>query len=570
MSTSSSNARKSTKYRILTQAELVSELQLKLLLYKNELKMILSNLKKCIPDPNILKRYKFTQNLLKFKNSEFIKIILLNQNFINLFYQYKLTKGDRFKSINDNISIFTKIIRIDVLHNILFNARYIDKLYHIIDEIKFMNVYLLYTNSKKNIPNYDEIIISQPDFFFDCVDDNNLIRSFGINMSYIGPVYINTDKITDSSVYELEERNHFHNGNSNFNYPNVIIDYNEQFRTSSDTALILDQYKDNILSESQFITLNRIFKVETNDSVYYIQILFNSSKQVYFIFIFEYFNTYSELLIKIPDINANVGRYITNMNCPVYVCMAYRDIQLETSRVNEKIFISDRRFFYKKYIYYGNYLTTSNLYRRQNILSLLFFIYGIILKHYETLYETNEHGMEFNEFFICKLHNATNFTHKQCPYCKLGYKIAKRGLNQPENININNLNTENLNIYTKLIENKDLYLLNNEYTLAEMNYKNPDQLEQIHSFYKHYLNPSTSKLDEIVYERVKETTEPHKITIAYQIMFETNFIHDLVEDCQNNPNKNYLNMPYITEMEEYTLEMKKELLRKYYMIYNII
>jgi len=195
------------------------------------------------------------------------------------------------------------------------------------------------------------------------------------------------------------------------------------------------------------------------------------------------------------------------------------------------------------------------------ILYLLFYIYGLILRNIELIYDKNSFGMELNEYFVLRLDNATDIPHKHCPYCKIGFKLAKSYLPSNNNEVYNITNSLNLNTFKNIIANRDIYYLNNQYTFANLNYSNSSLLSNIHSYYIHYFNPSLTHLDTFIKNKLQSTNQT---TIAYNILFNSNFDENIIVDLQRYIPKHLLNKSIVVEFQNYTKETKSEKIKEHY------
>lgn len=523
----------------------------KLKVNRRQLSEIIDNLKFVLYTEKEIK--KFINNILQLENQEIILQICENVKLIELFNDK--VDFDLFMIIKSNQKPFIELLKIKQLKDYFIQD--FDMFEEIIKKYGIKHIIYFYNESKKNIPNFQVIFKDNLDLFYECLLDKHFIKSFGVNTSTLSSIYINSDTLKDNDLIELDPKNYFINNNQNFKFPNVIVDYNND--EGRDIALILDTYKEQILEKIKDITMNRVYKIEQSGKVYYIQITFNSIDKKYLIFIFEFFQNYDILIANKPFIKDIYAEYLQLMNTPIYVCIAYRDIELNETNSNEKIFIENKLVYYKQYRYYGNFLTTSTQYRRQNILYLLFYIYGLILRNIELIYEKNTSGMELSEYYVLRLDNATDIPHKNCPYCKMGFKLAKSFL--PDNNNGNITNSVNLNTFKNIIANRDIYYLNNQYTLANLNYSNSSLLTNIHSYYIHYLNPSNRQLDIYVKNKLETTNQT---TIAYNIVFNSNFDENIIQDLQRYQPKHLLNKDILPDFQNYTKEIKAEKIKEHY------
>ena len=523
-------------------------------LSREELGDIINNLKYVLNTEKEIQ--KFIRYILRIENKDVIILICKNVKLIELFNDK--VDIDLLMIIKRNHKVFIEFLKIKQLQNILIND--FDIVEDIIKKYSIKHILYFYNESKKNIPNFDEKFNNDNlDLFYTCLLDKYFINSFGVNTLNVNPIYINSNNISDNDNIEIDPKNYFMNNNQNFKFPNVIVDYNND--EGRDVALILDTYKEQILEKIKDITMNRVYKIEQSGKVYYIQITFNSIDKKYLIFIFEYFENYDQLILFKPPLKDIYAEYLQLMNTPIYVCIAYRDIELNETNSNEKIFVQDKLIFYKEYRYYGNFLTTSTQYRHQYILYLLFYIYGLILRNIELIYDKNSFGMELNEYFVLRLDNATDIPHKHCPYCKIGFKLAKSYLPSNNNEVYNITNSLNLNTFKNIIANRDIYYLNNQYTLANLNYSNSNLLSNIHSYYIHYFNPSLTHLDTFIKNKLQSTNQT---TIAYNIVFNSNFDENIIVDLQRYIPKHLLNKDIVIEFQNYTKESKSEKIKEHY------
>jgi len=188
--------------------------------------------------------------------------------------------------------------------------------------------------------------------------------------------------------------------------------------------------------------------------------------------------------------------------------------------------------------YYGNYLITSNAYRRQNFLSILYLIYGIIMKEVECIYDFNDKRVEYAKFIILQLYNATGFSHEKCPYCQLGYRIAKKGAYDSNQQYLTNYNQQT---QQKIIQNKDIYRLTDEYYLKNINVRNADN--KIHSIASHYFNPSHRELDIDILHKIKKSGTDK---LGNQLVLDNNqeLVKRIRDDLSSLINKRFIIMDY--------------------------
>jgi len=115
--------------------------------------------------------------------------------------------------------------------------------------------------------------------------------------------------------------------------------------------------------------------------------------------------------------------------------------------------------------------------------------------------------------------------------------------------------------YQNIISNCDIYYLNNEYTLANLNYENSRLLSNIHSYYIHYLNPSLRELDTLVRYKLERTSNT---TIAYNIVINSNFTENISYDLENYQQKHLLNKEVNDVFQNYTKEIKEDKIKEHY------
>lgn len=359
----------------------------------------------------------------------------------------------------------------------------------------------------------------------------------------------------------------------NKKFPNIICDLSEVERRTN----IMKEYLSNIIlpyvknGYDNYIHLNRIYRFTTNGRTFIIQILFKSITEgdweddpinEYYIFIFECFKNVDIMLSTIDStfhhkIKGSI-EFLRQLNEEIYVLVTYRDIVCEQDinmmrRHNKyKLFLNESGLSQKYLKYYGNYLITSNAYRRQNFLSILYLIYGLIMREVECIYDVNEKGIEYANFIILQLYNATGFSHKKCPYCQLGYRLAKKG---PYNSNNQYLTNYNEETQQKIIQNKDIYRLTDEYYLKNINVRNANK---IHSIESHYFNPSQRQLDTYTLQKIEEAG-PDKL--GNQLVLENNqeFVERICNDLRSLNNKRFIITDYYELLNEldYLIEYTK-------------
>lgn len=490
---------------------------------------------------------KFINKLFEIKNFEIIKLILEQQNIINIYYLYFDTS--HIRKINRYQDEFIIVLKNPTLFEFIsYNL-------NVISELPYFLIF--HNKCKLLIPNIDVIIYSNPRLFLQFYKDKQLSDIMSTEEgSFADPIHINTSTYTDMDPQPIEEQNFFNNHNGNVKYPNVIFDLHQDEYIAS----LLIEYKSKILKNIRELTMNRIYCCKTDEGVFYIQILFNDNKKIYHIFIFEFFENYHSLKSKFNfNVDSLIEKFLLLINKPVYVCVAYRDITIALTKGSEKIFVEKNKVFYKEYKYYGNYLMTSSVYQKKNILSLLFLLYGLVLNEIECINIVNQFGMAYNELFVCKLINATKFRHKDCPYCKLGFRLSKMTIPSNRYRQITNLELYKQETKKLIQNNKRLYYINNDFVLENLNKYRPEQ-RLIGDEEEHYLNPSLHNLFDTVYDKMK-TSRP---SLAKKIVFETDLLDNISRDIDRLPNKHLLNSLYMDKMNNFKQKQKEELILEYY------
>lgn len=504
---------------------------------------------------------KFYDKLFSIENKQIIKLILdtklLNESLIPFFY--KQITINNISNINRFQNEFILILN----HNVLLQLL----LYDLNIDDHLQSFYIFYNQCKLLIPNIDETINSNPKLYFKFYKDKQINKIMSIDKDLDDePIYLNTNTDTDMDPQPIEPENYFKNLNGNVKYPNVIFDlHQDEF-----IASLLREYKFEILANIGEITLNRLYRCNTDERVFYIQILFNDTKKIYHIFIFEYFENYQSLKSKFNfNTHKLIEQYLLLIQKPVYVCVAYRDITIGTTKATEKIFVEKDKIFYKEYKYFGNYLRTSSVYQGNNILSILFLLYGLILNDIECINTNNRFGIQYNELFICKLYDATGFSHTKCPYCKLGFRLAKMKIPSNRYNQITNLDLYKPETNKLIQNNESLYYINNNFVLENLNKYRPEH-RQIGDTHKHYLNPSLHNLFDTVYKKMEQS----RPSLARKIIFETDILDNIRRDIEKLPiqSKHLLNSSQKIKkfINDFNNEKKLELIKKYYEKYNII
>jgi hypothetical protein len=517
---------------------------------------------------------KFINKLLTIDLKEIYVIILLNSDLIKIFNNLNIAKLIKCREqkkdlfyILDNIALKTLFIK------------HFDKFLNFIDELSLHDIVYIHQQSIRNIADFDRHILNNDLGIFDCImkmkDTFKEILGLKIQKTFNSPICIHSNNnklITNNNETEFE----FQNNNDNTQSPNVIIDYNND--EGRDVALILKTYRMSFLKPYHItheITLNRIYSFETNRGRFYIQIIFNEKESKYYIFLFEYFDNYENLIQKHRKLNDCISSYLQLMDCPIYVCVAYRDIQLTLTDKDENIFVENipnvekPQVFYKLVKYFGDFLTTSTSYRNQNILSILFLVYGLVLTHMEKIYDKNPSRIPYADFILLKLENATAFEHSYCPYCKLGYRIVNKSV--PHN-KINLIDINNVDLKKSIGSNMNLIYSNNSYYLKDTKYINtcmtnrikpntssPCQVSYIKDNFIHYINPSTYKIEDIASEKIKIKPD----TIAYDILNQ-DLINIISTDLDNIPSKNLLNIHFMYIFDKFTQDNKISFLKRFY------
>lgn len=551
----------------------------KLGLSRRVLPIILDNLRIANIDKNDY--VKFINKLLVLNLKEIYIIILLNTELITIFNN--IIKFGYINKCRDQNKHLLFIIDNITLQSLFI--KHFEKFLNLIDEFALQDFVYIYQQSIRNIKDFDTHILNNKLGIFDCIintkDGFKEILGLNIQKTFNSPICIhsNTNKlITNNNETDFI----FENGNDNTQSPNVVIDYNND--EGRDLYLILKTYRRAFLKPYHIthkITLNRIYSFETISARYYIQIIFNdsSNESKYYIFIFEYFDNYENLIKKHKKLIPCIGNYLTLMNSPIYVCVAYRDIQLNLANKDENIFVEkipneiNPKVFYKLVKYYGDFLTTSTAYRNQNILSVLFLVYGLILTNLELIYDKNPNQMIYSDFILLKLENATSFEHSYCPYCKLGYRIVNKTV--PHN-KVNLLNINNIDLKKSIGSNVDLIYSNDTYYLKNTQFINKCMVNRvmpsnntsspcnivashIKDNFIHYINPSTYKIEDIAIDKIRG--KPN--TIAFDLLN-----HDIVNvistDLRNIQSKNLLNQHFLHIFNRFTQDNLITFLKRYY------
>ena len=368
-----------------------------------------------------------------------------------------------------------------------------------------------------------------------------------LNLNYINK----NNKEQDTGVY-------FRYKGKNKKFPNIICDLSEVERRTN----IMREYLFNIIypnvkyGYNGYIHLNRIYRFTTNGRTFIIQILFKSITDgdyeddpinEYYIFIFECFKNVDQLLSTIDPLFHHKIKdsidFLRQLNEEIYVFITYRDIVCEQD-INRmpghkkyKFFMNESGLSTKYIKYYGNYLITSNAYRRQNFLSILYLIYGIIMKEVECIYDVNDKGVEYAKFIILQLYNATGFGHEKCPYCQLGYRIAKKGAYDSNQQYLTNYNQQT---QQKIIQNKDIYRLTDEYYMKNISVGNVTSIQSIEA---HYYNPSHRQLDIDILQKIEESGTDK---LGNQLVLDNNqeLVKRIRDDLSSLINKRFIIMDY--------------------------
>jgi hypothetical protein len=461
-----------------------------------------------------------------------------------------------YKSIIDSdifivfISYRFKIID-QVIRHILNNAR---NIIDIINTPELINLFdLLDLHDLKNkIPNFEKYVISREsswtiEFYNFC---KKYIKDRDFYIDFIK--YLSNESLRDTFLFDNEDvynQIYIHNeielssnssidyfkwNGKNTSYPNIIIDLNEELAHGVD---LLKQYKE-ILKNVNDIKFNKIYRIKLENRTFIIQILY-SVNEYYYVFIFECFQNVDKYLELFGDIiqnksNENKIDFLRILNNEIYVLVCYRDITIIKiqKEKNPTLFVNETGLYKKILTYYGDYLMTSTAYYRNNMLSILFLLYGIILKEVEGIYDKNKQGVYYSDFIVLELLNATYIGHENCPYCQLGFRLAKKdSIEDCITENPKLLNNLNSNFKNKLITNKDILCLTNEYKQIRFNTINPSKL---HSTKRHYFNPSHHQLDQYVLQKMMES---NKDNLGINLVKKTDLVQRITEDLRQSKNR---------------------------------
>jgi hypothetical protein len=493
---------------------------------------------------------KFIVKLSQINSNEIKLLILSEKRYVSAFYYF--FSDQNIRKINRYEEQFKIVMKNPSLIQIIIYDT--DLLSNLPDFLDF------YDNCKIIIPDIDDFILSNYPMFISFYKDEQLKEMMSLEEGFIDhPIHFNTfsHREHDLDPQPIEPKNYFINLNEDKKYPNIIFDLHDDTETC---AYVLREYRLKIVANIHQITMNRVYRCQLDDRIFYIQILFNDIKKMYNIFIFEYFENYDFVKSKFKlKVNKLIDKFMSLIKKPIYMCVAYRDITIELTDDNEKIFVENNSVFVKDYKYYGKYLMTSSIYQKQNILSLLFLLYGLILNDIELIYTKNKYGMEYNELFICKLINATKFKHTQCPYCKLGFRLAKMKIPTNKYKNITNLDLYQPETKQLIQSNDKLYYINDEFYLENFNLFNPRH-NLVGDSEEHYFNPSLHNMFEFMYDKIIQS----RPSLTKSIVLDTDLLQNIRNDIERLPNKHLLNSFYMDRMENYNQHQKEELIKSFY------
>lgn len=103
----------------------------------------------------------------------------------------------------------------------------------------------------------------------------------------------------------------------------------------------------------------------------------------------------------------------------LHVC--YRDINIKKTS-NYAFYIQQKEYLDFDICYYGGYLIVNKIYRSQNLLLFMYYIYGLILENIE---QVNELNVEYRRiYYRINDHSSISktFSHTHCPYCSQNFK----------------------------------------------------------------------------------------------------------------------------------------------------
>jgi len=370
----------------------------------------------------------------------------------------------------------------------------------------------------------------------------------------------NFDLRTLESINEEDKDtgDYFKWGGKNTKFPHILVDttnYEKEYNENILRVYITNLFNNIVIdSIKNYIILNRIYRFKVENRTFIIQILFKkigtnlrTRTRKFFIFIFECFENIDTYLQTIDPKyhlkDTESINFLRSLNNEIYTLVCYRDI-LSTFDEYSQLFFNETGLYNKVLTYYGAYLMTADAYRRHNFLSVLFYIYGIILKESERIYLINSYGYSYSDFIILQLTDATSLKHTDCPYCKLGFRYAKKGLNDSNNELISNYNQETK---TKIIQNKDIYRLTNKYYCKILTQNN---ISQLHCSIDHFMNPSTTHLDVYVLDKIKESYKLDHSRLGNKLVMECDLLEKISYDLRELHTKRLLIFDYIDFIED--------------------
>lgn len=415
-----------------------------------------------------------------------------------------------------------------------------------------------YRYCETKIIRFNKILITNPELILSFYENDVLQKSFGfneLNQNDIVNFCINNKSLSD---IDISNKTEYSFTKTCKKFPNTIVDL---LNTKKSNTNILMKYIWNILDnaspENSSILLNRIYRFKLNNGrEFIIQILFVDNIKSYWTFIFEYFENinqylqnyqsyYGERRVQILDTNSIEFLRLTKEE--ICVCVSYRDFK--GSKIEDIYhkseyhgYANDTGIYYKSFNYTETYLMTSDAYTRNNFLSILFLLYGMVLKYIEQIYDYNNYGIPYSQFIILSCINATGIEHKKCPYCQLGFTLARKGLitknKQLYNVYSNNLYQNGQSLRNKLIQNKDIKRIDNNLKFVEL-----QNNTNIYSTSLHYFNPAKHELDKVVYDII--LTSKGKGKLGIDLVLETDFIDVITSDLISLREKNYINNKFI-------------------------
>lgn len=482
----------------------------------------------------------------------------------------------------NNMTQYSKLTEIELLYDtILRDTQLFTKLTSTSQTIK--KTINFYNYCIQTIPNFEEKVKENPQFLLNFYNNKTLQKSFEFddvkleyeyeNISDFLTLFIPNTKFYDKDKTNKTNYSFTENGDK---FPNVIIDLQDTKEVGRNILMtyVWDIFdNENMNKDNTNILLNRIYRLKY-EREFIIQLLFNKMTNKYWIFIFEYFgnidsyisnfNSYYGNRVQIFD--ENTIDFLRLSKQEICVCVAYRDIKSELFQIYSNSlrkkksrifgFSNDTGIYYKQYEYTEDFLITSDLYVRNNFLSVLFLLYGLILKYVEKIYEKNNNGVLYSDFILLGLINATGIKHTSCPYCQLGFRVAKKGLIKENEPLCNGYNSK-----SKLIENKDIRRISNDLYLENFTKTNKSK---IYDTSIHYFNLAKHKLDEVVYKIIKEVGKKGKLGI--DLVLQTKFMDIIEEDLSSLKQCNFLNHDFIDSIKDYTLETKTQLIKNMYFV----